>query len=451
VYALVALVAAHPWGCATGDGGLALSVDVRTDLVPASEFDAVVTVLEGAGSASIAVAPDGRGSDARRVAEFRGLRPGPRLLSIELRRAGATVLSRRVALRLAESMAVTVVMTRSCVLLSCPGTADPPNATECASGRCVAPTCGAPSEAPCGEPVCSVDTECTSTVACVRQRCIDGACYALPDPGLCAPTEVCDPVRGCVPRTVPPDAGPADAGPVDAGAGDVGPSPIDARAPVPPEILFSSVRDGPPETTFFADQTLYGRIVHTGPTETEGCAEVVGSNDGFCDSPANFTTLPNTDWSYDFGSSVWRATIGPFAHPPNVYRLYARNTTTGLRSAPVLLTLRAARPLLVFSTTRDGPPVAVVPSSATVHGRVLYLRADDAEACVEVVERGDTHCEVPSNFTRMPNDDWSYDSASATWRATFPPGSLPALTYRVYFRRSTTGERSLPVLLTVTP
>jgi hypothetical protein len=454
---LTALASAVAAGCASGDGGIALSVDLRTDLTPGAEFDVVVTTLDGAGSASLPVTADRRGGAARRVAEFRDLRPGPRLLGVELRRAGRAVLTRRVAVRLDASAVVTVVMTRSCAAIACPGAGDAPDATECEAGRCVAPGCGAPGEPACGGPVCRADAECPAAVDCVRARCIDGACYALADSEACAPTEECDAVRGCVPRAALPDAGPPDAGPPDASlpdasGPDVGPPPpVDAFVPPAPEVVFSATLDGPPTSSFFADQTIFGRIFHTGPTETQGCAEVSGTSDGFCDVVSNFTPLPNADWSYDATSAVWRATVAPFAFPPNVYRLYARNTSTGARSAPAVLILRAARPLLIFSTTRDGPPVSVVSSSVTLHGRVLYLGADDAEACVEVVGRDDGACDGPASFTRMPNADWSFEPSTSTWRATFAPGAFPPLTYRCYFRRSTSGERSLPVVVTVTP
>lgn len=54
-----------------------------------------------------------------------------------------------------------------------------------------------PSECPGG---------CDDGVACTTDTCVDGRCLQAPDDGLCAPSERCDPVSGCVPARCTSDA-----------------------------------------------------------------------------------------------------------------------------------------------------------------------------------------------------------------------------------------------------
>lgn len=420
-----------------------VAVDVRTDLVAGEEFDSVFATLDEVPAPVLPVGRDDAFSRLRRVAEFGGVEAGPHAVRVDLRLRGETVLSRRVALRVTSSLAVAVVMTRDCRSVRCPGAGDAPDATECLAGRCVAPDCARLGEAGCAASECTNDVDCGGGVACVLARCALGVCLEEAEPMACAATEYCNPDEGCLPRsTEARDAGPD--------LRDAGPDLRDAWSPPPtPVLVLSASRDGPALTSQPVDRALYGRALHLPEVGTESCVDVIGTSDGYCDTLSNWTPMPNADWSYD--GAAWRAAFAPFVFPPGSYRLAFRDATTGARSAFVVLTLTPARPELIFSSSPGGAARTAFTVSSSVHGRALHLGPDDAEACVEVVGTSDGYCDALVNWTPMPNADWSYDAGLRQWRATFAPATFPPGSYRLAFRNTTTGDRSAPVVLTLTP
>lgn len=226
-----------------------LFVDVKTDLVAGVEFTSVRVELfdgvprpsdrAGGRRARAHVAAGGRAWLAsERVAEIGGLAARTYWVRIELRDG----LERSVASRLATvsvrgNVVVTVVITRDCIDVICPGPGDDPARTACFGGTCVEPSCTVESSAACGEAECRTSTDCSSPPApCADAACVDGACLALAREGACSDDAWCDPERGCTRLRgepvvdaglldaggSPPDAGPADGGPTDSGTGTCG-------------------------------------------------------------------------------------------------------------------------------------------------------------------------------------------------------------------------------------
>ncbi len=210
-------------------GSADLAVDLRTDLVPGLEFDAVTVRLDEAEPREVAVSVGEDFDRGRRVAEFPNVATGDRRVRVELVQRGAVVLARRVAVRVETRIAVTVVITRDCRGVTCPGDGSA-SATECLSGACVEPGCTPETPEACGPPTCTSDAECRPTRACVTATCAAGACLQLPEDTRCAADEMCSPADGCVPRTGGHDGG------VDGG--------VDAGTRVPSEAVFQSVGGG---------------------------------------------------------------------------------------------------------------------------------------------------------------------------------------------------------------
>ncbi len=192
----------------------ALTVDLRTDWVPAVEFAGVHVELEGEpGSAVDRLAtPTDDYLRGWRVAELLDVPPGEVTVRVTLRRPeSAGVLdARSVIVESTSARAITVVMARR------EGT--------CASAR-----------------------DCDAVADCAENACAEGACLAAAIPGACGPSEWCDPLGGCQPLRyedagVAADAGPPDAGPTDAGV-DAGPECpdvtglYDIMAPAPCEEI----------------------------------------------------------------------------------------------------------------------------------------------------------------------------------------------------------------------
>lgn len=207
--------------------GLEIAVDVRTDLVAGDDFDGVRVSLDGTQAPLHHARLGELFASPRRVAEFSGIESGRRAVLVELLRGSEIVLSRRLAVRVDESVIVLAVLTRDCRGVVCPGSGARAGETECLGGRCVDPECSSLDLALCGAGECLVDADCTSATACVSPTCVEGACLELPNPAACTAGEYCQPAAGCLPL---PDmdagAGPGpDAGLRDAGPADAGPTP----------------------------------------------------------------------------------------------------------------------------------------------------------------------------------------------------------------------------------
>ncbi len=222
--------------CSCTDDGLRLSVDVRTDFVPGAEFYYVDTALETLDGQPVSAAMFNahRGVDALegfRAADLAGFAPGSYVLWVRLRDgAYGAVVDRRVDLDLSADFSVTVVAGRSCAGVMCDA------GQTCLDGACVDPTCTPQTPEACPAPACASDSDCPAPAAsCATGRCLDGSCFAAPDPTMmCGPTAFCRPETGCEPYPSLSDAGaPMDAGPGDAGPGDAGPFDSGTTLPGP--------------------------------------------------------------------------------------------------------------------------------------------------------------------------------------------------------------------------
>jgi hypothetical protein len=203
------------FGC---DSGSQLSVDLATDLQPRREFTRVRVERLGERDAVLDVReePASQGSyvESVRVAEFTGLSDGSHIVRVTLLdAAGTEVIHRTIHVELQGARAVTVLITRNCRDIECPGAADDPSATECAGGVCVSPACSVDME--CAQ--CASDVDCAPSVSCAVGRCTEGQCL-FADEGACGAGAYCHPEDGCLEELVTLDAGMTDAGGRDAGA-----------------------------------------------------------------------------------------------------------------------------------------------------------------------------------------------------------------------------------------
>lgn len=188
-----------------------LSVDVRTDLAPGSDFAAVrVELFPGQGRALDAAFREAGAGDrffeGVRVADYVGVPLGPsRVRAALLDPAGAEVLSRNVDVTLEGDYALTIVLTADCLRRTCPGESEPASYTECLSGTCVDPRCGGPSPEGCGDLSCEsyVDCELDCPAACIAGACVCAGSVDAgpiePDAGSCEcePAATEDETRAC--------------------------------------------------------------------------------------------------------------------------------------------------------------------------------------------------------------------------------------------------------------
>lgn len=230
---LACLVVALASGC-SDDSGASLLVDLRTDFAPQTDFQRVRTTLRasGGGPALLVehdVADGERYLTGQRVADFADVAIGSVTLLVQLVKTnGSVVAEQSAAVEFRADLAVTVVITRSCLGVECPGDGDDPMAVACLGGRCVVPECSPDHPELCGPSECMGPADCVGFPECTDVRCELGSCLAAPDDARCGVGEFCDRTLGCL-SNAGPDAGTSDAGVggPDAGALDAGgPGPL---------------------------------------------------------------------------------------------------------------------------------------------------------------------------------------------------------------------------------
>ncbi len=225
----LAVAAALLLASCADDDAVTLTVDLRTDFVFGDDFLSVETLLADeaitSGTETRRVEATGLSSAdfiaGHRVAELDGVGQGTRYLRVRLLdEDGALVVARDAIAELETDTTITVVVTRACTGVVCPGAGDPESATACVGGACVDPRCTPETPDFCGEPECEADAECPGSTGCVVATCSDGFCLEAPDDGMCGSGERClgdgTCERGSMDSGVP-DASPPDTSVVDSG------------------------------------------------------------------------------------------------------------------------------------------------------------------------------------------------------------------------------------------
>ena len=221
--ALIAVLAAAMCACPAAEP--TLIVELRSDFVPGLEVVRARTFVStegrvvGMGDADLFDADLLGGT---RIAEIDGLATGNYVIVLDLEAPdGRTIFTRRVHVSITGYLAVTIIASRGCQEVRCPGTGDPPEASECLGRQCVPPTCLRGEDEGCGGTECTDEGDCMPPPAtCAEAQCVMGACLSHGIDGACSTGEVCSPTLGCVEAATRPDAGAPDGGRVDASAAD---------------------------------------------------------------------------------------------------------------------------------------------------------------------------------------------------------------------------------------
>lgn len=192
-------------GCASSEPSL--RVDVKTDLVPGAEFAALRIVIDDAGETTQVELPalfsydflDGFQAIETAVAANDVIVTGS-LIDV----FGEPVVSREASVQIdGDRTAVTLVFSRDCRDLVCPGALDPATATACVGGVCVDPRCS-PERPEFCRSECDTAEDCDALAACSTPLCVSGTCLYSLDGVECSDDTRCDPDLGCV--AVPADA-----------------------------------------------------------------------------------------------------------------------------------------------------------------------------------------------------------------------------------------------------
>jgi hypothetical protein len=200
-----------------GDGTLV--VQVRTDLLPVTDFASVeLVVTASAGSLERtferAAREDRAWGAGVRLGETT-LPPGSyRARVVLVAASGDTIMERPLSfeLRNGELRVITVLLTRDCEGVECPLAGDDASQAACLAGRCVDAGCSEETPELCGEPECSSAAECAAApiASCAATECTaSGACVEILDHASCMdPGSVCSAAAGCVPESGGPLSAP---------------------------------------------------------------------------------------------------------------------------------------------------------------------------------------------------------------------------------------------------
>ncbi|MFT5353196.1 MAG: hypothetical protein ACI9KE_000394 [Polyangiales bacterium] len=202
------LIGAVVSGC--GSDGPTLSVDLRTDFIPGTEFDGVAVTVGDSETSSFAVLQEQDFLRGVRVGRFEA-EAGSQTVTVELIRAGEVLVERIATAVVAVDSVVQLVISRDCREVLCDV------GLSCRGGACVDTRCTASTPEFCPEAECQVAAECSPPVDCATSTCASGVCLLRADNARCG-AGACDLMLGCVGASV--DGGPMDA-PGDAGM-DVG-------------------------------------------------------------------------------------------------------------------------------------------------------------------------------------------------------------------------------------
>ncbi len=212
---LASCLLAGAWlgGC---DGNSELSVGLQTDFVAGVEFDSVRIDLDGVEATRRDVTVSDSFARPRTLLERTGVANGRRSIRLSLLRDGEVVARRTREIPFRDRYLTTIVITRSCREVRCPGPGDDAAETECAGGVCLAPDCDTEGGPACPDPQCSPTMPCAAASStCAESMCVEGVCLELPRADACEDDEVCVPGSGCIlrPGGEMPDAGlpPSDA------------------------------------------------------------------------------------------------------------------------------------------------------------------------------------------------------------------------------------------------
>lgn len=229
-------------GCSCSSASPHVVVQLVTDYVPGSDFDGIRVAI-GDRTETVAAYVDRSYGRATRVTELDLTSSESALMTVALLDGTSVVQMqpRRVVPLATGVTVVTVLITRDCEGVMCPGAGDAA-AIACVGGRCINPACTpeTPDLCPACEGTCA-----PSAVACVDTTCRpEGVCFDAPDDTLCEEGEFCAAEDGCIPGVIVPtdgggidagrdagiDGGEVDAGDIDAGDLDAG-EDIDAGPP----------------------------------------------------------------------------------------------------------------------------------------------------------------------------------------------------------------------------
>lgn len=214
-------------------------------------------------------------------------------------------------------------------------------------------------------------------------------------------------------------------------------------------IIFSGTLGGAGQQSFGTSATIYGRVQKSG-LGASSCLEKFGSNDGFCQSPSNYTSMPNADWQFDSSVNEWKATFSPGVFTEGTYKVYWKNANSNKRGFVSLQVLDANKPQMVIVEYPYNKPETTYQQFEAIYFLVANAPQTGSQFCREIVGSEDGVCLSGNNWADPLNHNFRYSSTLQQWEALVKAGEAQLGSYRFFWRNSTTKAVSTPVMITVT-
>lgn len=213
-------------------------------------------------------------------------------------------------------------------------------------------------------------------------------------------------------------------------------------------IIFSSTQSGAGQSSFNASSVIYGRIQNSGPGASS-CLEKFGSNDGFCQTPTNYTNMPNSEWQYDSGSSEWKATLSAQFFTEGTYKVYWKNAGSNKSVYVSIQILEPGKPQMLAVEYPYNKPETSYNEFEAIYFQTANAPQTGSQSCTEEVGVGDGTCLQGGSWVNMPGNGWKYSTTLQRWEALVKSGDSPIGAYRFFWKNSATGAVSSPMVLTV--
>lgn len=215
-------------------------------------------------------------------------------------------------------------------------------------------------------------------------------------------------------------------------------------------IVLSTTPNGATATTFRLTDTIYGRVLKSGPGAL-ACVETFGVSDGFCSVASNFTPMPNADWSFDSLTNEWKATLRASVFGEGTYKFFWRNKGSSKAAFLAVQILPQDKPLMVAVEYPYNRPETTFLQFEAIYLQVAQAPKVGSAGCVETVGTSDGFCGTATNWTDMPANGWTYSNSLQRWESLIKSGEFPPNTYRLFWKNKTTGAVSDPMLVTIAP
>jgi len=92
---------------------------------------------------------------------------------------------------------------------------------------------------------------------------------------------------------------------------------------------------------------------------------------------------------------------------------------------------------VVLSATYNGAAKNSFTTAQVIYGKVTGLGQSAVYSCA--APRGSTFCDNRNDWTKLPNEDWTYNAADKTWRMATVFDQIPAGVYKMAFEDRTSG------------